>query len=89
MKIICKTNIDSYKGTIQNCFPDHLTFVPRVGESVLVKESFIKHFESKGLPTKLDVEYVYYTEDTVNIWLGFSKLDLERAKVNNVNLYIL
>lgn len=86
MKIICKTNIDNYK-TIQSCFPENLQFVPRIGENVMVKESYIKHFESKRLPTKLIVVGVTYKEDYVIIDLHYSKTDIEMAKVCNINLW--
>ena len=84
MKIKFKTNIDRYK---TNCFPTNLTFVPRVGESVYVTKVFIEYFSTRGLPLKLKVVDVIYSEYGVLCELHYHEIDIKIAKMNNVNLY--
>ena len=84
MKVVFKTNLDNYQ---VNCFPDNLITPPRIGESVLVTEGFGSYFIDKRLPTKLIVVDVTHTEQGVLCELHYSKIDIERANLMNINLF--
>lgn len=84
MKIKFSTNIDSYK---TNCFPENLTFVPRIGESVYVIKAFSAYFSNRKLPLRLKVIDVIYTELGVICELHYHETDIKIAKINNINLY--
>lgn len=45
MDIVFTTNLDNYK---KDCFPKNIPFVPRVGEQVSVKDSFLGFLDSCG-----------------------------------------
>jgi hypothetical protein len=83
MKIIIATNIDKYKG---GKFPD-LSIVPRIGEHIQVKDIFVSYFKDMKLPTILQVFDVKYTESDIICEVHFRRIDLEFAKLNNINLY--
>lgn len=84
MKIIFTTNLDNYK---TNCFPDNLTLVPRIGDSILVREVFIEYFRNKKLPTQLVVTNVIWSDKGVLCELWYKEIDVEFAKLNKVNLF--
>lgn len=84
MKIKFSTNIDRYN---TNCFPENLTFVPRIGESVYVTKVFVEYFSSRKLPLRLKVVDVIHTEFWVICELHYHETDIKIAKINNVNLY--
>ena len=52
IKILFQTNLDVYS---HGMFPQHLTHVPRVGELVLVDESYSSFLKGKKLPGRLEV----------------------------------
>jgi hypothetical protein len=77
MDIICRTNIDQYR---EHCFPE-LTVVPRIGETVRVKDSYESHFISRGVPTKLEVVNIEYGTGVVMVELHYRAIDIERHKI--------
>ena len=83
MKVVFKTNLDNYK---TNCFPKDLSQVPRVGEKVMVNEVFIKYFNDKNLPIRLEVVDVIWTEIGVICELWYNALDKKIAEVNGAKL---
>jgi hypothetical protein len=83
MGIICTTNIDAYKLKFLRTF----NFVPRVGEKVRVDEVHIKEIQKLRLPTELTVIDVSYIEKGVLVELHYSKHDVERARVCDINLF--
>lgn len=83
MRVLFHTNLDKYRG---GCFPFNMTFVPRIGESVSVVNVFKEFFTKKRLPTTLVVTNVIYSEDCVVVELWYSKIDVEAAKLNNIEL---
>lgn len=84
MKIIFRTNIDAYQ---TNCFPNNLESVPRVGELIMVVETFISYYKNKQLPTILEVVQVVHTEKGVICELHYSDIDVKSARINKINLY--
>lgn len=84
MKILFDTNLDNYN---LSSFPENLTYVPRVGEVVMVREELIKYYLDKKLPITLEVVKVTHTESGVVCELWYSKIDLERATQNKINLF--
>jgi len=84
MKVIITCNIDAYK---KDCFPV-LSQVPRVGDLIVVKNDFYSYFESKKLPTILEVKQVIWGEsDSVSISVHYMQQTIESAKYSGVNLY--
>lgn len=76
MKVTFHTNIDAYK---TNCFPTNLTTPPRIGEKVVVTQSFWEYYEKKKLPIRLEVVEVNWSEEGVVCALWYNKLDKELA----------
>jgi hypothetical protein len=83
MGIICTTNIDAYKLKFLRTF----NFVPRVGEKVRVDEIHIEEIQKLRLPIELTVIDVSYIEKGVKIELHYSKQDVDRARICNINLF--
>lgn len=79
MKVIFKTNIDAYKSS---WFPENLQFVPRIGEFVKVKNSYVNHLQSQKLPSRLEVKNVEYTEDYVVCDLWYNSTDKQLADMS-------
>jgi len=84
MKVIFRTNLDNYQ---TNCFPENLEAAPRVGDKVMVTEVFGSYFTGKKLPVKLEVVDVVWTDKGVLCELWYSKIDVETAKLNGINLF--
>lgn len=84
MNVIFKTNLDNYQ---TNCFPMNLPFVPRIGEKVQVVNVFIDYYKKKKLPIQLEVCDVVYTGKRVVCELSYREFDIEKAKLNKVNLF--
>ena len=84
MRVVFHTNLDKYS---REHFPSNMSFVPRVGETVHVLESLKSAFVFKRLPTSLKVTNVDYYEDRVVVELWYSKLDVEFAKLNGIDLF--
>ena len=84
MKITFTTNIDAYQ---TNCFPNNLESVPRVGELIMVAETFISYYKNKQLPTILEVVRVTHTEKGVICELHYRDYDVKNARINKINLY--
>lgn len=78
-----RTNIDLYK---TNCWPTNLEIPPRIGETVLVVESFGKYYAQQKLPTRMEVVDVTWTERGVVCELWYKKIDTEAAKISGVKL---
>jgi hypothetical protein len=84
MKVVFKTNLDAYQ---MNCFPDNLTFPPRIGETVLVNECFGEYFKNKKLPLRLEVVNVTWCDAGVVCELWYNKTDVVSARISGVNLF--
>ena len=84
MKVIFITNLDNYQN---HCFPEKLTMVPRKGDIINVTEVFVKYFEDKKLPTRLEVVDVIWGEKDVKCELWYKEIDVRAAKISNINLY--
>lgn len=84
MKIVFATNLDHYK---TNCFPENLSFAPRVGEKVSVTNIFMQYFKDKKLPTRLEVVEVTYTDQGILCELWYNSKDVEIAKLSGTNLF--
>lgn len=82
IKII--TALDNYQ---TNCFPENLTQVPRIGECVRVVNAFYTHFKQKRLPIELIVKNVIWTENGALVEVWYRNIDVEAAKLNNINLF--
>ena len=82
-KIIVRTNVDRYK----NCFPSNLSYVPRIGETVSVENSFIKEFHNKKRPSCMTVVDVTYYNNEVIIEVHFRDIDFKFAELNKINLF--
>ena len=89
MKVYFRTNLDKYQSIF---YTVELDIIPRIGETVLIKKSLRKHFESQKLPTRLKVVDVVYDvlvdeewEKIVIVELWYNKTDLELMKLNNIN----
>lgn len=87
MKILIKTNLDAYRKV--DMFPHNLTFVPRIGESIAISEHYVNSFRIRKFPLKLKVVDVTYYGDkeTVEIEVWYSPFDVEKAKLNNIDLF--
>ena len=85
MVVRFKTNIDKYDADYH--FPSNLTIPPRKGEKVMVRESLLEDFTSRNLPPILEVVDVTWLEGGVICELHYRKIDVESAKLNNINLY--
>lgn len=86
-----RTNLDQYTG---EDFADSFGFdiVPRTGDFIEVRRDRILKFESKRLPTRLEVVSVTWhlsdsgrPEATVELW--YNKTDLELAKMANAPVF--
>jgi hypothetical protein len=84
MKVVFKTNLDRYK---TNCFPNNFEIPPRIGESVLVLESFADYFIKQKLPIRLEVVDVFWTENGAVCELWYKKIDVEACKLSGVDLF--
>lgn len=84
MKVIFKTNVDSYK---TNCWPDNINTPPRIGETVLVVPAFIPYFNSKKLPIRMEVVNVIWGENSVICELWYNKIDMVSANISGKNLF--
>lgn len=84
MTVIFRTNIDHYG---QLHFPVDFTQVPRIGEKVAVRDRFTGYFISRKLPDVLEVVDVTYTENHAVCELWYRKIDVEKAKLNGINLF--
>ena len=96
MEIIFKTNLDNYSGSdflrfytskIDGFNTLNIISVPRKGETIEVLDAVKYKFTSKHLPTRLEVTDVIYTESGVICELWYKQIDIEFAKLNNVNLF--
>ena len=84
MNIIIQTNIDAYK---TNCFPT-LSQVPRVGDLIIITNSFHSYYESKRLPTVLEVKQVMWGDnDFVSVSVHYMQSTITAAQYSGVNLY--
>jgi hypothetical protein len=96
MKIIFRTNLDNYSSSD---FPNFITHqgaynfedltisIPRIGETIEVKENMKPKFLSRKLPIRLNVCNVTYTESAVICELWYIDNDVKFAKLNNINLF--
>lgn len=84
IKVIFKTNIDHYR---TNCFPENLPIPPRIGEKVLVLDSFLSYFEGKKLPLRLEVVDVNWTDKGVVCELWYNEHDKQIAINRGANLF--
>lgn len=99
MRIHFKTNIDRYneKGcdiVFPNLNDERGLIVPRKGEQISVRDTFVSYYRNLRLPTTLEVVNVTYTENLnhniiVVCELWFRNHDLEMAKMQNINLLTL
>jgi len=85
MKITVHTNIDRYKK--YSVFPEYLSQVPRIGDTILVTEIFKKYFIDQKLPLRLEVVDVIWSEHGVTCELYYKKIDIDIAKQNGINLF--
>lgn len=83
MKVIFKTNVDHYK---TNCWPTNIDIPPRKGDTVMVVEAFDKHYQSKRLPTEMEVVNVTWTEKAVLCELWYKAIDVRLAELSGVKL---
>ena len=79
MKILFHTNIDAYMG---NVFPTDFTHVPRIGEKVRVKSEVMNVFQSKKLPTRLEVVDVEHSDVGIFCELWYNDLDRRVAEAS-------
>jgi hypothetical protein len=84
MKIIFKTNLDMYQ---TNCFPNNLEIPPRIGDTVLITEPFLDYYAKQKLPLRMEVVDVLWSEKGVICELWYKKIDVEAAKLSNINLF--
>ncbi len=84
MKIIFKTNVDKYQ---TNCWPQNLEMPPRIGESVMVTEVFVDYYQKQGLPVRMHVVDVTWTDKGVVCELCYKLIDIEQAKAQGVNCF--
>lgn len=84
MIVIFKTNLDQYQGEHFGSRFGWKEAVPRVGDLVEVRGLYYSHFQSKKMPTRLEVVRVtwqeVYDDIEVTVELWYNKLDLELAK---------
>lgn len=81
--IVFRTNVDRYKGA--NTFPKLMDVIPRIGETVEV--TYKPEFINRGLPTRMQVVDVTYTEFEVVVELWFKAIDIKAAEISGVNLF--
>lgn len=84
MKIVFKTQVDAYK---TNCWPENLTQVPRIGDTVVVKEAFTGYYSNKKLPLQMEVVDVTWMDIGVVCELHYKEIDIKIAAQNKTNLY--
>lgn len=85
MAIILKTNIEHYQQ--EDLFPN-LTVIPRIGETIEVREAYKEMFEKEKLPTRLEIVGVTYKEgNVVECQLVYNYYDKKKAKLAGANLY--
>lgn len=84
MKIVFKTQVDAYK---TNCWPENLTQVPRIGDTIVIKEAFGNHFSSRNLPLRMEVKDVSWMDLGVVCELHYKEIDIKIAAQNKTNLY--
>lgn len=77
MKVAFTTNIDAYSK--KDCFPSTFETVPRKGEMVQVKSTFISYYRNQKLPVRLEVTQVTWLENMVVCELWYNKTDKELA----------
>lgn len=79
VKILFKTNLDAYSSSD---FPNALPSVPRKGDFVEVNDK--NHFLSKGLPTRLEVVSVTWSDTTTVCELWYNETDKKLAEAGGV-----
>lgn len=93
MKVIFTTNIDAYTS---RDFPTNFGNVPSKGHFIKVNKNVVSKFSDKKFPTELEVVSITWEEvdtafsgpeTTVYVELHYKKIDLEFAKLNNINLF--
>lgn len=86
IKVDISTNLDAYNRL--GIFPDELPAIPNKGDLIYVNDVYQAHFQSLGLPIKLEVVEVRYnfTEGSVGIEVWHSKSSMEIAKAKGINL---
>jgi len=84
MKVVFRTNVDHYK---TNCWPTNIEMPPRKGEYVMVTDAFIEYYNRKKLPVEMEVTNVTWTDKGVLCELWFKDIDIEAAKLAELNLF--
>jgi len=82
MKVKLHTNVDRYNE--YQCWPE-LSFPPRIGEIVEVRNTFVSHFRNQKLPTRMEVIQVTHSEFGILCDLWFTEIDIKIMKQNGVN----
>lgn len=83
MQVVFRTNVDHYQ---TNCWPTNIEIPPRMGEHVLVTQSFQKHYADQKLPIRMEVRNVTWSEGCVVCELWYCDHDVKMAKLNGVQL---
>lgn len=85
MKVVFTTNIDHYNN--RDVFTTKIQSVPRIGDTVSVKDSMIQFYREKGLPSRLEVTSVTWMEELVICELHYSQHQLEIYKHSSISLF--
>ena len=87
--IICRTAVDRYKDS--TTFVPLVHHVPRIGETVEVRDYWREWYSQRNLPTRMEVVDVIYTTENkkpvVIIELHYKAIDIQIAEQNKVKLF--